>query len=221
MIPLYDVVPRVGGLRVVPGSHLGSDAKLVKQSCTHYSGDWVELNNRAALVEERAVLLEAKAGELIIWDSRLIHGGLVGDSPGKEVAVIPAIDDDDVDDEDKVGREGGRRGEGEGGRKGRVDPFPLARLSMTICMTPQSRASDDIQMQRYLAAKQGVATTHWPHEFCRQYFGNTNGSSIRERNKDGVMKHFKLPREAMMQEGLELICSKEVLKNYGEVKGDR
>jgi ectoine hydroxylase-related dioxygenase (phytanoyl-CoA dioxygenase family) len=52
-------------------------------------------------------LIEADPGDLILWDSRTVHGGVVG--PG---------DPNNTDE--------------------------LARLSFTICMTPRSKANEEV-----------------------------------------------------------------------------
>ena len=58
----------------------------------------------------------AKGGDLILWDSRTIHGGLVGDwEEGK--------------------------GKGEGGRPEGVEEGRMARLTVTACMLPRKKAS--------------------------------------------------------------------------------
>jgi hypothetical protein len=72
-------------------------------------------------------LIEAQPGDLILWDSRTIHGGLIGT------------------------RESGQA--------------ELARLSMCVCMTPKSKASEETLQKRKEAFQSGVNTTHWPHEF--------------------------------------------------------
>lgn len=70
-----------------------------------------------------------EAGDLILWDSRTIHGGFVGN--GKNVKAETG----------------------------------LARLAMTVCMTPNSFATDEIRELRMKAFEKGLTTTHWPHEY--------------------------------------------------------
>eukprot|EP00301_Raphidiophrys_heterophryoidea_P022629 c6746_g1_i2.p3 GENE.c6746_g1_i2~~c6746_g1_i2.p3 ORF type:complete len:101 (-),score=22.59 c6746_g1_i2:166-468(-) len=82
---------------------------------------------------------------MILWDSRTLHGGKVGDGQ--------------VDQE----------------VKDRVD---FARLVLTVCMTPKSKATRRVLHQREEAFKRGITLTHWPHEFVPQGFGNSGGDNI-------------------------------------------
>jgi ectoine hydroxylase-related dioxygenase (phytanoyl-CoA dioxygenase family) len=82
MVPLYDVTEQSGGLEVVPESHLPSFQNHIK---LHFPRFQRRSNNFCALGEEgsklygeNAILIEAQAGDLILWDSRLLHGGKVG-----------------------------------------------------------------------------------------------------------------------------------------------
>jgi hypothetical protein len=71
MVVLYDVTEVSGGLQIVPGSH-NMD---MKPYCNPMTGDWVLIPKEAVL---RPKLIEADAGDLILWDSRTVHGGKVG-----------------------------------------------------------------------------------------------------------------------------------------------
>ncbi|CAE7878478.1 hypothetical protein AK812_SmicGene13600 [Symbiodinium microadriaticum] len=77
MVPLLPVSAETGGLEVVPRSHTpDAKAELCREfPYLRYSGDWCPLNRSF----EDAMLLLAEPGDLILWDSRTIHGGRVGD----------------------------------------------------------------------------------------------------------------------------------------------
>ena len=75
--------------------------------------------------------MTASAGDLILWDSRTVHGGKVGAGPA-----------------------------GSGG----AETAELARLSVTVCMTPRAWASDQVLEIRRNAFASGQVLTHWPHE---------------------------------------------------------
>lgn len=80
MIPLYDVTPEVGGLSVVPGSHMFQQYladRYYRDSDPEDKTDWCVLSSRDFLLSD-VKLIEARAGDLIVWDSRLVHGGLIG-----------------------------------------------------------------------------------------------------------------------------------------------
>ena len=79
MVPLYDVDRRTGGLAVVPGSHAGRSREWRR----HFAGkgDWCPVPWGDPLHgAERLVV--AEAGDLILWDSRTVHGGVVGPGGG-------------------------------------------------------------------------------------------------------------------------------------------
>jgi len=78
MVPLLPVTSVSGGLQVVPNSHLEGEKEAFKQTHAHmqFSGDWCPCDDDD--LKRRAVLLLADPGDLILWDSRTIHGGLVG-----------------------------------------------------------------------------------------------------------------------------------------------
>jgi len=85
MVPLLDVTHVTGGLQVVPRSHLPDAKEQLKVSHDYLErrGDWCPLGND---FDDDAKLVLAHAGDLILWDSRTIHGGLVG------TGVVPATD---------------------------------------------------------------------------------------------------------------------------------
>lgn len=81
MIPLLPVTQDFGGLRIVPKSHTD---KMQEWMCERfptvdYMGDYLELNKNDQIVaHDMGKLVECDPGDMIIWDSRTIHGGLVG-----------------------------------------------------------------------------------------------------------------------------------------------
>ncbi|GMI27551.1 hypothetical protein TeGR_g13136 [Tetraparma gracilis] len=81
MVPLLAVTPEIGGLQVVPGSHEGprKDAFKAAHPRMEGGGDWCPASEEyARAVEGDATLLCCEAGDLILWDSRTVHGGKVG-----------------------------------------------------------------------------------------------------------------------------------------------
>ncbi len=77
MLPLFDVTPDVGGLAVVPDSHL--DLENLKKRNDHWrlGGDFCVLSKQDPQ-QGKAKLVECKAGDLILWDSRCLHVGMLG-----------------------------------------------------------------------------------------------------------------------------------------------
>jgi len=79
MVALYDVTNETGGLEVVPKSNLPENQVKLREVCPHFktAGDFCMIGFNSPVVTSRKLIL-AKAGDLILWDSRTIHGGLVG-----------------------------------------------------------------------------------------------------------------------------------------------
>ena len=76
MVPLYDV-DEVGGLMVVPDTN-NDDTQKELSDTYHplYGGDFLELPSSDPNIG-KGVLIKCNAGDLILWDSRTIHGGLI------------------------------------------------------------------------------------------------------------------------------------------------
>lgn len=130
MMPLLDVTPQIGGLEVVPCSHL-EQAKADYVQRYPKRGDWCPLYDDDPN-QGRGVLLCCAAGDLVLWDSRLVHGGIVGSGVDGEAAE-------------------------EGERE-------LARLTVTVAMTPRERASENVQRLRRVGFQAGESFNHCPHE---------------------------------------------------------
>lgn len=136
MVPLYDVTPVTGGLCVVPGSHKQDAKEALKQRCQQFknAGDWCPLPKADPCIGEQ-ILLEAEAGDLILWESRTVHGGRVGDGPKEN-------------DEEYFKRWNSH----------------LARLSVTVAMTQLRRASEETLQARKQGFLNGACFNHTPHE---------------------------------------------------------
>jgi hypothetical protein len=88
MVPLFPVTAAVGGLAVVPQSHTGEKSANTKELHSHWrnTGDFCVLSRKSVLQKE-SILVLADAGDLILWDSRTVHGGLVGTGQAKSDTV--------------------------------------------------------------------------------------------------------------------------------------
>ena len=125
MLPLYPVNAEVGGTVVVPRSHEKQDRLLARNpKWTTLGRDFCVLSEDDP-VQGKEVLVPLEPGDLLIWDSRLVHAGRVGDG----------------------------RGAGE-----------LAGASLSVCMGPRARASEEVLNRRREALQQGWSFSHWPWE---------------------------------------------------------
>jgi len=84
MLPLLSVNKEVGGMEVVPRSHTDYVQDIVRKTHPHLieTDDFCRVQGKH--FTEAAVLVEAEPGDLILWDSRLIHGGRTGLGPTQE-----------------------------------------------------------------------------------------------------------------------------------------
>jgi hypothetical protein len=97
MMPLYDVSEVVGGLEVVPGSHRPEAKEELKKFFKSFSKnpwggedfcafeDYCDKSTHVPL-NTPGRLLVAEAGDLILWDSRTVHGGVVGKGPSSQAS---------------------------------------------------------------------------------------------------------------------------------------
>jgi len=147
MIPLLPVTEQTGGLQVIPDTNTDEMQEYLRETYpgTKHGSDWCELRHNDKYIG-KGTLLTAGPGDLILWDSRLIHGGHVGNHPS-------TADPD--------------------------SPPTLARLSLTVCMAPASRATPRVLNDRRMAVQKGWTLTHWPYESRRQSMGNTDGANIK------------------------------------------
>jgi len=136
MVALLPVTETIGGLQVVPDSHTDEAKTKLKELCPHFKnrGDWCMLEGVNLKTEPQ--LLLADPGDLILWDSRTIHGGVVGSG------VVPD------DHRHSTGEPCG----------------DLARLAVTVAMTPRARASALVQQARVDGFQAGRCFNHSPHE---------------------------------------------------------
>jgi hypothetical protein len=155
MMPLYDVTPETGGLEVCADSHLPA-AK--ERYCKLYPaagnfGEFLMLNPKIdPLCQEGAAkVLYAAAGDLIVWDSRTVHGGKVGTG----AVMLPS-----------ASLPGAAASAGAGGEAGADVPvaITLARLTQTVCMTPRALADEEALARRKQFVAEGWGTTHCPHD---------------------------------------------------------
>jgi len=132
MVTLCGANSMVGGLQVVPKSHTDVSKAEFKSRYARFQrcGDWCVLRADDPM-QENAQLLITDPGDLILWDSRTVHGGVVGDGRPDETAAAQV---------------------------------ELARMAVTVAMTPRIRASEQVQAARVTGFLRGENFNHTPHE---------------------------------------------------------
>merc|ERR1712232_218145 len=96
MLTLLPVTMASGGLMVVPKSQTDAGQQRTRENLDDgkVQGDWVQLKylNEAyhTVLKQEAVLLLAEPGDLILWDSRTIHGGRLPYGPAQEDVPMAA-----------------------------------------------------------------------------------------------------------------------------------
>lgn len=142
MVPLLDVTEISGGLEVIPRSHEYSARERFKSNHPHFNttaaSDWCPLSKIDSHTPP-PILLACEAGDMILWDSRVIHGGRVGSG----VSNSKGIGDD---------------------KSICATSTELARLALTVCMTPKKLATEAVLKARQKGYKKGITFSHWPHE---------------------------------------------------------
>lgn len=181
MLTLLPVTMASGGLMVVPQSQTEAGQQRTRDNLGAHGvqGDWVQLKvlNEAyhsALTHE-AVLLLAEPGDLILWDSRTIHGGRLPYGPAQE--DVPMAD--------------------------ASAPPELERLACTISMTPREFTDPAklaelrgvaperlpsqacVMSARREGLQMGAAFNHVPHEP-----GCSNGTSSANSRRRWRMPHL-------------------------------
>jgi len=83
LVNLYDADETTGGLTVIPKSHLEFEKVLDRMQWRANAGDWVPIHSQDPLMSEPFVnkLVNAKAGDLCLWDSRTVHCNSPGITP--------------------------------------------------------------------------------------------------------------------------------------------
>ena len=89
MLPLYSVTEHVGGTVLVPYTHSDQAQERLRNSHPKWGQkenlhrDFCVLNNEDIL-QGKEMLARAEPGDLLLWDSRLVHAGSVGAGRGDQ-----------------------------------------------------------------------------------------------------------------------------------------
>ena len=143
LVSLTAATESTGGLCVIPGSHKHHDAVCERSRIAvggDTGGDFVPILEGDEALANGGALIVCEAGDLILWDSRLIHCN----TPAIAAPPQPLPQQEPP---------------------GVVE---LLRIAGYVCMTPASKATEEVLEKRREAFCGGFGTSHWPHEFnCR------------------------------------------------------
>ncbi len=137
LVTYYDATEETGGLCLIPKSHVEFSNVCKRASSSKLGVDFVALssNEEPLLQTGSAYLICAKAGDLILWDSRTIH------------CNTPSIVDFKEIYNEKL-----------------VDKYEIIRLVSYVCMVPYSHASKRVIESRKEGFRLKKPTSHWPTE---------------------------------------------------------
>eukprot|EP00008_Paramoeba_atlantica_P014387 CAMPEP_0201497946 /NCGR_PEP_ID=MMETSP0151_2-20130828/68526_1 /ASSEMBLY_ACC=CAM_ASM_000257 /TAXON_ID=200890 /ORGANISM="Paramoeba atlantica, Strain 621/1 / CCAP 1560/9" /LENGTH=317 /DNA_ID=CAMNT_0047889133 /DNA_START=90 /DNA_END=1043 /DNA_ORIENTATION=- len=145
VLTYYDVDESTGGLCVMKGSH-NEHSRLCESSPSRsMRADFIPLQSFDPLFNtpKKRLLVKAKAGDLLLWDSRTVH------------CNTPALEKkDEILEEEKEKHK------------------DLIRLVSYICMMPTSKASKEVLEARWELFFQGIGTSHWPDDIAISCLGN-------------------------------------------------
>eukprot|EP00913_Durusdinium_trenchii_P014018 g13163.t1 len=131
---------RAWALRVVVAAAHRDHAEVCERSALARGGDFVPISVNDPILEKGPVLVAAKAGDLILWDSRTVHCNTPGWAPEAEGMPFTQC--------------------------AQMEEWQLLREVGYVCMTPAAWASDETLEQRRKAFEEGISTSHWPHKFA-------------------------------------------------------
>jgi hypothetical protein len=173
LVTLTDVHEGTGGLALYPGSHLHfaqlSRLKRVKQEYEDRSEEYVRFhdNDLQHVLGRRKIapcLVRARAGDMILWDSRVVHSGTPSWHAGAGASQGPRHEHSKCADPAAVGGSTFP----ELAQEWRESPSALLRVAGYVCMMPASRIPaqrrEHVLDVRKRIFVRGWSTTHWPLE---------------------------------------------------------
>lgn len=134
---LTDVDSESGGLCVLPGSHKLHSDVCARVTCARFLANFLPIDMRDPIMKIPPILVAAKAGDLLLWDSRTIH------------CNTPALQSPTIDPSHEL------------------DIPRLLRVACYVCMGPARFATKEVIAQRIQGFENNESTSHWPHEYHR------------------------------------------------------
>lgn len=191
LVTLYDTDQTTGGLCVIPGSHRLHDEFCQRVPGAEMMGDFVQIPlGDKVLQENDGLLVGAKAGDLILWDSRTIHcntpalptsarvtSTMPRAAPASEMSAVSALSGalqepgslatpwhTPVTRTECQRTDPGEseRRTGDSNQEESAPEVDIIRLVVYVCMLPHSLASPAILEQRKFQFLARMGTSHWP-----------------------------------------------------------
>eukprot|EP01084_Bolivina_argentea_P076240 138155_1 len=142
-ISYYDQNEQTGSTVVIPKTHLKVENEL---DLNKKSKDFIMIDKQSRLLDSKInkkVLVNTKAGDMLLWDSRTIH------------CSSPALLT--MDEMKKIHLKNVKS----------VDEIELLRLVSMICMVPKYRLNDKTVLDKRINAYVNSCTLcHWPIKYC-------------------------------------------------------
>jgi hypothetical protein len=153
LVTYYDANEHTGGLCVIPGSHHTHQEVCERSADGDRSMDYVAIKQHDPVLDNAGLLVYAKAGDLILWDSRTVHCNTPSIAIDAYYANAPATGAVGSDTESL---------ESEGAAGNSSTHVDIIRLAAYVCMLPLSHANTRCLEQRKLAFVRRISTSHWP-----------------------------------------------------------
>jgi len=141
-----------GGLCIIPGSHLHHNEVCERAFSNRTKHDFVLVSGSDPVMQRGGVLIKAKAGDLILWDSRLIHCN----TPALNTGYSRSLMYSDGDGDESVLPAQSEVKEPSSG-------WDIIRLVAYVCMVPKSTCTEQVLESRKTAFINKAATSHWPN----------------------------------------------------------
>jgi ectoine hydroxylase-related dioxygenase (phytanoyl-CoA dioxygenase family) len=180
LVTYYDCTADSGGLCVIPKSHLHHDALCQQSDCAKaLKMDFITMRTaelRSLLGEEVAAhMVAARAGDLILWDSRTVHCNApaltASDYIAKTTSPRRRLSQDklksasgDSDDYVLINTDGSEEIAPAG-----QEHNELVRLVAYVCMLPRAQAGVLVMADRKQAFVNRIGTSHWPNKRISVY----------------------------------------------------
>lgn len=147
LVTFTDATPATGGLCVIPGSHREHKEVCQRAYSHELPCDFVPVQPGDPVFDLGARLVCARAGDLVLWDSRCVHCN----TPGMVETEMADVRTEEIDGFDSNADLSAKA--------------ELLRVVGYVCMTPAAWAPKDVVADRKDAFISNVGTNHWPHEY--------------------------------------------------------